>query len=450
MIPATLLPHTRLAIYAMLIGFTLLTPSTWANDSKYQIQNSPSSWWHAFQDPLLEALVSQLVSQNIDIQIAKARLVETRSYRKSAAAAFLPDISGHMTLSRGNRKTVASETFFEAGFDTAWEIDVFGGIQAELDAVDASVMAKEAGVDDARQVVIADMARAIVDWRGARETLYNLNRLLGIQEEHLRLLEAKAKSGLTDTSGLEEVRAAQAQTLSLIPNATTALDTARYQIERLLNDKEGQANALLKSHTAFQRSLPNPTETGEIRLENIHSRPDVRMAKASLLAYKAELKEVESSLWPNLTLSSFFGIQSGSDGLRLSENPIWDLNAGLNTHVFDFGRLRGRIDAADARSLEALLVYENTLNFALQETKTALSAYLNGRNAIEKQAEILRSRSASVDIERARFENGLTDMTPLSLARAAYIRANLTMIQLKTEEAIAYIHLQKALGLRAE
>ncbi len=452
MIPATvpplLLPHTRLAIYALLMAFTLLSPSAWANtDQTAAIQQVQANWWQAFQDPLLDHLVAELVSQNIDIQIAKARLIETRSYQKSTAADFLPNISGHVALSRGNRARLTPETFFEAGFDTAWEIDVFGGIQAELDAVDAQVVFRRAGVDDAVQIVVADLARAVVTWRGARETIHNLNRLLKIQEDHIRLLEAKIKSGLTNTVALEEAKSVRAQTLTMMSTATTQMGTARYQIERLLNDKTEQTEAILKTHTAFQRTLPSLKNLGETSLESLKSRPDVRMAKASLLAYTAQLKEAETSLWPTLTLSSFLGLQSGSEGLWLDENPSWSLGAAINSPVFDFGRLRGAIEAADARSLEALLVYENTLNFALQETKTAFSDYLNGQNTIEKQADILRSRAATVDIEKARFENGLTDMIPVSIAKAAYIHANLSMIQHNTEQAIAYIHLQKALGL---
>ncbi len=450
MIPAIaspLLPHARLAIYALLMGFTLLSPSTWANaDQTPQTQHIQTHWWQAFQDPLLDHLVAALVSQNIDIQIAKARLTQTRSYQKSAAAGFSPNISGHIALSQGNRTRLTPETFFEAGFDTAWEMDFFGGIRAELDAVDAQVLSREAAVDDAIQIVVADLARAIVTWRGARETLYNLNRLLTLQEDQIRLLEAKTGSGLTHSGALEASKALRAQTLAMIPSATTDMATARYQIARILNDKTGQTEATLKTHTAFQRTLPMIKTLGETSLETLQSRPDVRMAKASLLASQSQLKEAESSLWPTLTLSSFFGMQHGSEGLWLDDNPIWSWGSAMSGPILDFGRLRGTIDAADARSLEALLVYENTLNFAVQETKTALSDYLNGRNAIEKQSDILRSRAATVDIEKARFENGLTDMIPVSMARAEYLQANLTMIQRNTAHAIAYIHLQKALG----
>jgi outer membrane protein TolC len=108
--------------------------------------------------------------------------------------------------------------------------------------------------------------------------------------------------------------------------------------------------------------------------------------------------------------------------------------------------LRGEVKASTARAEAALLTYENATNLALQETKTALSDYLNGVNIVAAQKQALEGRQEAVRLARIRFDRGLTDMTDLTTAQSELDAATLTLISLQTQTAIAYIRLQKALS----
>jgi outer membrane protein TolC len=131
--------------------------------------------------------------------------------------------------------------------------------------------------------------------------------------------------------------------------------------------------------------------------------------------------------------------------MRLSSNPVWSLASSLTAPLINFCRLRSEIDASNARANAALLQYENATNLALQETKTALSDYLNGVNTVKAQEEALINRQEAVRLARIRFDRGLTDMTDLTTAQAELDEATLSLITLQTQTAIAYIRLQKAL-----
>lgn len=114
--------------------------------------------------------------------------------------------------------------------------------------------------------------------------------------------------------------------------------------------------------------------------------------------------------------------------------------------VLNFGRLQRQIDATDARTLEASLRYQDVVNRALQETKTALSDYLNGMQAVQLQQEALTARKNTVALATERFERGLTDMTDLTTAQSELDQATLELIIKEITTAIAYIRLQKALS----
>src|SRR6516165_10339458 len=47
-------------------------------------------WWTAFQDPVLDDLVTHAIDGNLDLKIAAARVREARAARGIAASAALP------------------------------------------------------------------------------------------------------------------------------------------------------------------------------------------------------------------------------------------------------------------------------------------------------------------------------------------------------------------------
>jgi outer membrane protein TolC len=122
------------------------------------------------------------------------------------------------------------------------------------------------------------------------------------------------------------------------------------------------------------------------------------------------------------------------------------LASGITAPLLNFGRLQGAIDTSDARANAASLSYQNASLTALQETKSALSDYLNGISAADEQKRALDHRKDTVILASERFKRGLTDMTDVTTAQSELNQATLLYIDRKTAAAIAYVRLNKALG----
>ncbi len=252
---------------------------------------------------------------------------------------------------------------------------------------------------------------------------------------------------LIDASLYERATAQRDQTATEIPLAQARADTAQYQMERLLGKAPGELAPVLASMSAMPVSAPDPKALAEISLDRVRARPDIAAARANLLAAQAGEREAEANLWPRLTLSGFFGLQEISGNAPFApSNPVWSLASSLSAPILNFGRLRGQVNAADARSKQAELTYENTVLLALQETKTAMSDYVNGFNAASQQQKALEHRQQAVGLARTRFERGLTDMTDLTTAQTELDQATLLWIERRAFAATAFIRLQKALG----
>jgi NodT family efflux transporter outer membrane factor (OMF) lipoprotein len=406
-----------------------------------------NKWWQVFQDPLMNTLITELLSQNIDIQIAKARIIQARGIERSVNSGFFPDISLSAESSRSNKQIFFDKpiSITQGGFDAAWEIDIFGQTKSALKGAKQRVNAQIATTDDVTNSVIAELMHSIIQWRKAQQTIKETVDLLAIQDSQISLIATRSNAGLIDATFLSRAKAEHAQTATRLPIAQAALDTAEYKIELLLGKKSGTLSDMIQS-TSGELTVPNVDTALDISLDHIRNRPDIRASYAELLATKSDLKLAKANLWPRITLRSFFGVQDSTANAPFATFPIWSLASGVTAPLFNFGKLQGAIDSSKATVQLAILSYKNTSLRALQEAKTALSDYLNGINATHQQLNALNYRKEALHLATQRFTYGLTDKTDVTTAQSELNEATVLYIDRQAETAIAYVRLHKALG----
>lgn len=414
-------------------------------DEKYQ------RWWHVFNDPIMDELVEKLVHQNLDLQIAITRVKEARAVANQSESSLFPEMSISGSTSRSNQGPglVSPQTLSQGGLNTEWVLDIFGVNKASINASHARLKASEANAEDVKRLVVAELIQAIIEWRSAHQVLSETQNLLDKQNEQVTLINARVQAGLVNAILLERAQAQRAQTATLLPIATASLKKAQYLIERLLGQRpDSLLNYFIQSER-LPLSVPEPTHALGVPVKMIRQRPDLQASYYNLIAAQEDLQKAEAMLWPNISLSAFFGVQDTSKGLSAvtSSNPIWSIAGALTAPLINFGRLRYAIDAAEARVERAIIDYENVLVFALQQARTALSDYLNNVNAMHQQAAALRYRHETVVLAEERFKRGLTDMTDLTTAQTEFDQATIELVERKASAALAYIRLQRSLGL---
>ena len=126
-----------------------------------------AQWWRSFNDPLLNQLIAQALSSNLDEKIALSRIHEERAYLVISQSGLFPtlNLDGSYTRQRYSANTPFGEfpnvipreqDMYEAGFDASWELDVFGGIRRGVEASQAEL---DASIENARDIRITLLAR---------------------------------------------------------------------------------------------------------------------------------------------------------------------------------------------------------------------------------------------------------------------------------------------------
>jgi multidrug efflux system outer membrane protein len=410
-----------------------------------------AEFWRGFGDADLDALMAEALKANIDLRIASANLQEARALARLSDAQLMPTIGTSANVARIRGQDTQGQTQtrsqFAAGFDAAWEADLFGRISNDRRAAAADVLAGEAGVRAAQVSVAGELARNYFELRGLQEQMRIAKASLDMQQAALKLVQARLSEGRGTAFDTERAQALVQTTMAAIPALESAIARSRYRIA-VLTARQPTA---LDTQLAQTKPLPG---LKAVALNNIGSpesllrrRPDIAAAEAQIVAAAARVGVARSALFPRVTLGGSLGLNAG----RISElgngaSFVYNLGANLAWTLLDFGRIRAQIAAREARSEGVLANYEKIILTALEETEGALSTY----NRTQQQADSLfnaeKSASKAAEIARARFEYGATDFLAVLDAERELLAARDRLAQSQTAAATSLVGVYKALS----
>ena len=231
---------------------------------------SVTEWWTTFRDPELEKLVARAAKGNLNLLSAASRVRQARAQRGITGTGLFPtlDVKPGYQRSRGSQNVSLSQAFaqtgsgggtksaaglrpadvaspvynppaggppsplgsgglpgynedlYEVGFDSTWEVDVFGGQRRQVEsAIDLIQFAQE----DQRDMLVsaeAEVARNYIDLRGLQRQLQIAKQNLAAQQDILDLTTSRYKAGFV--TDLDVAR--QSTQVSTTAAALPALD----------------------------------------------------------------------------------------------------------------------------------------------------------------------------------------------------------------------------------
>ncbi|EWS58803.1 Toluene efflux pump outer membrane protein TtgI precursor [Methylibium sp. T29-B] len=176
-------------------------------------------------------------------------------------------------------------------------------------------------------------------------------------------------------------------------------------------------------------------------------RPDLIAAERQLAAATANIGVAKADLYPRISLSGLLGLNAATLGdLGRSESAIYSLGAGLSWSVLDFGRVRSRIAASEARAQASLASYEQTVATALEETEGALTQFTRNAQRAERLDRAARSAEEAAGLARLRYDAGVTDFLVVLDAEREVLASRDQLVQAQVATATALVSVYRALG----
>ena len=179
----------------------------------------------------------------------------------------------------------------------------------------------------------------------------------------------------------------------------------------------------------------------------LERRPDIIAAERQLAAATAGIGIARAELFPRLSLSGLLGFNNRPLGnLVNSESLVYSLGAGMTWTPFNFGRLRARLAASEARAQQSLANYEQTVLVALEETEGAFSTFNRNAERMHRLEGAARNAEEAAQLARLRYTAGATDFLGVLDAEREVLTNRDQLAQAQAGTATALVLVYRALG----
>lgn len=429
-------------------------PESWG--AKASSDLLPVEWWAIFNDPQLSQLVQSATTNNLNLQLATARMQQSRALLGVTDAALSPDLNldGSYLRQRATsvgsmdpsgKKGQADFNNWHGGFGATWELDMWGKLRRASESSQAGFAASQ---ENRRALLTSITAEVTSDYLRLRATQ---QQLAVAQENHstalqtLQLTQSRHQNGTGNELDIDQAQVQLMQVEALLPVLADRENRLINAISLLLGEQPGA----LKTQLSSAKPLPQLTRTVPTGMPSDLAlrRPDIREAAELLHQATAEIGVAKADYYPRITLTGNAGYQA----LSLSDMGSWSthtfaIGPSLYLPIFDGGKIKQRVLLSEYRQQEMAIAYQQTVLRAWHEIDNALANYQAQQRRQTHLAAALTANQHAFALARDSYLNGASDFIHVLSTQRALLDLQSAQITSQEETALAVVNLYRALG----
>ena len=410
------------------------------------------AWRKVFTDSTLRTLIARSLQNNPDLVRATYHIEEARAQAAIARSAWFPMLNGSAEASSNyaskNAGQVApgnsrhSESYDLSGL-LSWELDLWGGIRRDNQAARAKLLEAQSQRDAVQTSLVAAVASAYIDLQNLDERLAISRRTIGSRSESLRLVSARRDGGVGSDLEVGQAEALLYQAKVVIPTTERGIAEKENEIRALLGEYPGgitRGGSLdsLGSSLHIAGGLPSSL---------MARRPDLSAADQAYQAATAQIGVAEALRFPSLSLTGRGGVISSElNHLLEGKSAAYSIGPQLAGPIFDAGRNKAVVQAAQASAKIALTAYQKAALQAFQEAADAINFYQKAGEIIAEEAKLVASQKSVSGLALERFQGGASSYLEVLDAERGLFTAELDLADARSNRLRAVVQAYRALG----
>lgn len=416
---------------------------------------SLSRWWRRLNDPILDRLIEQAVASNLDVAAAKAKIREARALKAQAEANLLPFVTGsdQATWNKSGSNGTAggggsgSGTYnqFKSGFDSSWELDLFGGNQRAFEAAMRGAEASEEDLYSTLLTLVGDVASSYFDARGYQARIALARRTVASQQQTAALTRSKAEAGSANAVDVAKAAALASGTAANIPSyeAVLAADIHRLGI---LSGRDPPSLVKLLARPAPVPEPRRPLPRG-IPADILLARPDIRAAERRLAQSTAKIGQAEAARYPSVSLTGSVSTSALKAGdLARYSSLGWSIGPSVSFPVFNGGKLKAAVAVSQAQRDQSFVAFHKAILTALEDVENAIVSFSRERARLRQLADTTTNYREAARLSRLLYQNGTSSFLDVLDSERSLYTSEDSLLQSRVSLAKDYVALAKALG----
>ena len=414
-------------------------------------------WWEAFNDPILDDLVNLAHQQNLTLELAGLRVLESRAQLGIATGAQYPQqqaASGgvnHISPSENAAQGNTSFNQIDLGAGLVWELDFWGRYRRGIESADAAMMASIANYDSVMVLVTAQVVDTYISIRTLEEQLRIARDNLELQQRSYDIADVLYRNGESNELDVQQALTLLLSTQATVPQFQVQERLAKNALSTLLGQPSSYVDDILGKGDI--PSVPAEIALG-IPADLLRRRPDVRQAELQAVAQNALVGVATADLYPSIAINGTFGIVSiskdvgggGASDLFSSDSISYSAGAAFSWPILNYGRIRNNIRVQDARLQQALVNYQDVVLKAARETDDAIVSLAGTQEQEPILADSVEAAKRSNDLSLLRYQEGFSGYQRVLDAQQALFRQQNSYVQNRGLSARNVVAIYKALG----
>ena len=408
------------------------------------------SWQDYLNDPVLEQLIQQALSNNHDLKIASLRIAEAQAVYGIQRSQLFPTIGADASGQRNRvpsdlsytRQAVLNDQYQIGMGMSQWELDLWGRIRSLNQSALQGFFATQWNQVAVRNSIIQQVAQNYLTLAELEKRIEFAERSVQNYQNSVRIFKRRYDVGAGSKVEYTQALTLLSQGQALLAQLHKARDMNRNYLVQLLGAPTqlkvpGLDQVAFKSN-ALQAGLPS---------ELLLNRPDIAAMEAKLQAQHANIYAARAAFFPRIALTARYGSASADlDGLFKAGSHAWAFAPSISIPIFTAGRLKSLVTVAEVRTDIAVAEYEKTVQNAFREVSDALAE----RQWLTQQLQIQRAGLDAFN-ERARlaelrFDSGAVSYLEVLDAQRSLLQAEQQWIETQSALMKSYVTLYVALG----
>jgi NodT family efflux transporter outer membrane factor (OMF) lipoprotein len=419
------------------------------------------TWWTAFNDPTLNALIEQAYQQNLTLRSAGTRILAARAQRNIAVGNLFPqkqealaDYNHNQTsanvanpLQRDILGTTIGKRFFDdwaVGANLSWELDFWGRFRRGVEAANAELDASVENYDDALVLLISEVASTYVQIRVFQQQLQYVAGNIEVQTQLVKFAEDRLKGGAGRMIDQGQQRSNLYDTLALKEQLEVGLRQANNQLCVLLGIP---VRDLLPELGLGPIPMPPPEVAVGMPADLLRRRPDLRRAERLVAAQSARIGIATADLYPRISLIGALGYEAENfRDLFNSRSFFGTIGPSLRWDILNYGRLLNGIRVQDALFQTAVVDYQNLVLTAGREVEDSLVFFLRSHTRTKQLTESAKEAKIAADEAVTLSKDVKFDLNQAFVTSNFLVTQQDKLAQSQGDIALGFIQIYKALG----
>lgn len=414
-----------------------------------------AGWWEGFKSDELNGLETAAQSDNLDLAVAMAQVLEAEANTTIAGSVLFPQIDAEGTgVRQGSKKFVqatpqgpvvsgGTANAFGATLNASYQLDIWGKARDDLESARESLKAAQYAQEAVALTVVGDVADTYFDVLALRQRISIANQNLAAAQRILTITQAKVTNGISSNLDLAQQQALVASVQAEIPPLVEEEKEALYALALLLGKPPEGFD--VKGQTIDGVTI-QPVQPG-VPSELLERRPDVSQALSQLAAAHANLNASRAAFFPQIGLTGSGGYASTAlNMLFKSQTFVWSIGADIVQTIFDGGNLIGQNELAYATEQELIADYRKAVLNAFSNTESALGQVSSYAQQVKALQDEVNAAAEAFRISELQYREGTVDLLNVLQAQQTLFSAQDELVQAKLAWLQSEVSLYNALG----